>query len=191
MNHRERLGGYSNSSMEIFLGVFPLAKEWGNSAKGVCGRPGLISNESWHCLGGWRQMHLCFKNEVMDNLGWCSFYFWRRGFTLTLKGNVLFSDTSTELRQSCNTVILPSYIWLYDFKWTIKCMLSKYGEDTVNRKLEGKKNPKKIFPVQFLRFLSWSSFRISINVFDGIQIKFQVCRWCNLDRQCSQTRRWV
>lgn len=27
VNHRERWGGYSNSSVEIFLGVFPLAKE--------------------------------------------------------------------------------------------------------------------------------------------------------------------
>lgn len=81
LNRWEGLGGYSNSAMEIFWGVFPLAKEWGNSAKGVCGRPGLVSTESWHCLGEWRQMLLCFQNEVMDNLVWFSFYFWRRGFT--------------------------------------------------------------------------------------------------------------
>lgn len=100
--------------MEILWGVFPLAKQWCNSAKGVCGRPGLISNESWHCLGDWRQMHLCFKNEVMDNLDWCSFFFQRCGFALSrLRENLLLSDTGTELRQRfcCMTLSELNTCW--------------------------------------------------------------------------------
>lgn len=50
-------------------------------------------------------------------------------------------------------------------------MLRKYGKDTANRKLEGEgeEESKQAFSSAVSEVISYSWFRISISVFDGIQ----------------------
>lgn len=159
--------------MEMFWGVFPLAKQWCNSARGVCGRPGLISNESWHCLGDWRQMHLCFKTEVMDNIDWCSFYFQRCGFTLLGWGKTYCSVIQAE---DWGRAVAQEFCHQKFCCMTLSELLNTYWENMVrtlpieNWKVrKGGEESKKTFSSAVSEVTSCSWFRISITVFDGIQ----------------------